>query len=121
MRHSVFIHTGTVLTGLPGAKLDRLPACIAAPSYPRKHDSLSKGIKPSSSEDAPSTAGTFPNPGAKLASEMIVSLRKEILGLHFALDWGCCSGPEPLHEGVVGEVGPGAASLEMIIKGPHLG
>lgn len=80
---SVFIHTGTVLTGLPRAKLEHLPAYNAAPSHPRKRDSLSKGIKLSSSEDAPSTAGTFPNPGARLAPEVIVSVGKEILGLHF--------------------------------------
>lgn len=106
MRRSVFIHTGTVLTGLPGVKLDRLPACIAAPSYPRKHDSLSKGIKPSSSEDAPSTAGTFPNPGAKLASEMIVTVRKEILGLHFALTGGAAVVLSPFMKGWWGRWAP---------------
>ena len=84
---SVSVPTGTVLTGLHRAKLESLPARNAAPSYPRKHDSLSKGITPSSSEDAPSTAGTFPNPGAKLDSEMITSARKETVGLHFALAW----------------------------------
>lgn len=72
----VLIRTRTVLTCLPRVKLGQLSGSNAAPSYPRKHDSLSHRIK-SSLESAPSPAGTFTNSGARLDSGALASVRKE--------------------------------------------
>lgn len=67
--------------------------CFSGVHGPQEHflsqetDSLRNRIKPASLEDAPSMAGTFTEPGAKLESEAVALVRKEVMDYLFALDW----------------------------------
>lgn len=92
----MFIRTRTGLTCLPSVKLGQLSGCNAAPSYPRKQDSLSHRVK-SSLEAAPCPTGTFTNSGARFDSGAVASVRKEQRAYMFT--WiGGCIGPEWLCE-----------------------